>query len=372
MRRVDEINLAAVARIGLTYEAGKLSSGFYKTALRLKDGRAVSLTSISWSGLAQSNNQVGAYRDFVAALIEAVSRASPQARLEAGKPRFVWAAMAATTGALALAALYIAARAFMAGAIGAALVPLALGAVMIWQMGPVVRRNRPRPFTADALPDDLLGGAVSPGASGVCDDEAVELGADPDLAGQARGRPDVGGEVEHVLLHRRGRADHVLPFLVDIDVAGGAGAGAAAFGDDAGHVVADRGLHDGRALLRLDLARGAVLVDVGDLDHRRSPEDGEPPCPRRRAGRSLEQGFGVGERLGRSAPARSATAARASASASRARARVLRSVSADLPWSSAVSSVSRSEATRQAPTALAAPLSVWAASAGPRSGPPRR
>ena len=166
MRRVDEINLAAVARIRLTYEAGKLSSGFYKTALRLTDGRAVSLTSISWSGLAQSNNQVGAYRDFVAALIEAVSRASPQARLEAGKPRFVWAAMAATTGALALAALYIAARAFMAGATGAALVPLALGAVMIWQMGPVVRRNRPRPFTADALPGDLLGGAVSPGASG--------------------------------------------------------------------------------------------------------------------------------------------------------------------------------------------------------------
>jgi hypothetical protein len=163
LRRTDEINLGAVARLRLTYEAGKLSSGFYKTAIRLKDGRSVSLTSLSWSGLAQSTNQVEAYRAFVAALIEAVGRASPQARLEGGKPRFVWTAMAITTGALTLAAAYIALRAFLGGATGGALVPLALGAVIMWQMGPVVLRNRPRPFTADALPADLLG--LSPGAS---------------------------------------------------------------------------------------------------------------------------------------------------------------------------------------------------------------
>jgi hypothetical protein len=165
LRRRDEINLGAVSRLRLTYEAGKLSSGFYKTAIRLKDGRSVSLTSLSWSGLAQSTNQIEAYRAFVATLIAAVVHANPQARLDAGKPRFLWAAMALTTGALTLAAAYIALRAFLGGATGAALVPLALGAVMLWQMGPVVWRNRPRTFTADALPANLLGG-LSPGASG--------------------------------------------------------------------------------------------------------------------------------------------------------------------------------------------------------------
>jgi hypothetical protein len=165
-RRVDEVDLGAVDRIRLTYEAGKLSSGYFRATLRLKDGRSISLSSISWSSMVHSANQMDAYRVFVAALIHAVARVSPRARLEAGKPRFIWGAMAATSAALVVAAAYIAARALMAGSTAGALVPLALGAVMLWQMGPVVWRNRPRPFTADALPADLLGGALSPGASG--------------------------------------------------------------------------------------------------------------------------------------------------------------------------------------------------------------
>src|SRR5262249_13361941 len=54
---------------------------------------------------------------------------------------------------------------------------------------------------------------------------------------------------------------------VHIHVAGGARAGAAAFGDDPGDAVADRGLHHGRADLGLDLMGGAVVLDVGDLLH---------------------------------------------------------------------------------------------------------
>jgi hypothetical protein len=165
LKRTDEVDLRDVERVRLTYEAGKLSSGFYKAALRLKDGRTVALSSISWSSMVHSANQAESYRAFVVALIEAVSRMSPQARLEAGKPPFVWGAMAATSAALAIAAAYIALRALMAGSTAGALVPLALGSVMIWQMGPVVWRNRPRSFTPGALPADLLGGELSPAAS---------------------------------------------------------------------------------------------------------------------------------------------------------------------------------------------------------------
>src|SRR5579872_5437396 len=67
------------------------------------------------------------------------------------------------------------------------------------------------------------------------DGEAVERGRHLDLAGEARGGPDLEGEVEHVLLHLRGLAHDLAPFVGDIDVAGRAGAGAAAFGLDAGN-----------------------------------------------------------------------------------------------------------------------------------------
>src|SRR5208337_4130327 len=62
------------------------------------------------------------------------------------------------------------------------------------------------------------------------DDEAVQRLADLDLAGEPRIRPDLEGEVEHVLLHLRGLADDFSPVFRDIDVAGRAGAGAAALG----------------------------------------------------------------------------------------------------------------------------------------------
>src|SRR5262245_23293696 len=97
--------------------------------------------------------------------------------------------------------------------------------------------------------------------------QAVELGRHLHLAGQARVRLHVVAEVEHVLLHRRRLAHRRTPRLVDMHVAGGAGAGAAAFRLDAGNAVLDGRLHHGRAELTLDRAGGAFMIDIGDFRH---------------------------------------------------------------------------------------------------------
>src|ERR1700730_12991182 len=97
--------------------------------------------------------------------------------------------------------------------------------------------------------------------------QAVELRRHLDLAGQARVRLHVVAEVEHVLLHTRRLAHRLAPCLIDMHVAGGAGAGAAAFRLDAGNAVLDRRLHHGRAELALDRAGGASMIDIGDFGH---------------------------------------------------------------------------------------------------------
>src|ERR1700746_1943417 len=97
--------------------------------------------------------------------------------------------------------------------------------------------------------------------------QAVELRRHLDLAGQARVRLHVVAEVEHVLLHRRRLAHRLPPCCIDMHVAGGAGAGAAAFRLDAGNAVLDRRLHHGRAKLALDRASGAFMIDIGDFRH---------------------------------------------------------------------------------------------------------
>src|SRR5262249_24283134 len=56
--------------------------------------------------------------------------------------------------------------------------------------------------------------------------QAVELGRHLDLARQARVRLHVVAEVEHILLHRRRFTHRRAPRLIDMHVAGGAGAGA--------------------------------------------------------------------------------------------------------------------------------------------------
>jgi len=73
------------------------------------------------------------------------------------------------------------------------------------------------------------------------DDQSVELLAHRNLARQARIEFGLSGKAQHTRLLRPG---HRIPGLVeprriDIDVAGGAGALAAAIGVDAGHVVVD-------------------------------------------------------------------------------------------------------------------------------------
>src|SRR5690606_11014838 len=99
------------------------------------------------------------------------------------------------------------------------------------------------------------------------DDQAAEVVADADLAGQTAVRLDVVGEVEHRLLHGRGAAGLGGEGLVHIDVAGGAGGGAAAVCAEARHIVADCAFHDAEAGLDLDRVLGPVVLDIGDLGH---------------------------------------------------------------------------------------------------------
>ena len=77
--------------------------------------------------------------------------------------------------------------------------------------------------------------------------DAVEIITHLDLAGQARIGLNVIGEVQHVLFHRVRRTCTVRPGVVHIDMARGAGAGAAAFGLDAGDHVLDGTFHNGGA-----------------------------------------------------------------------------------------------------------------------------
>src|SRR5262245_29092019 len=97
--------------------------------------------------------------------------------------------------------------------------------------------------------------------------QPVKSVGDLDLAGQAAVVANVEGEVQHVLFHLVAGADPFPPFGLDIDMTGGAGAGAAAVGIDARHHVLDRRFHHGHAVLAFDLLLCPVLLDESQPCH---------------------------------------------------------------------------------------------------------
>jgi hypothetical protein len=98
-------------------------------------------------------------------------------------------------------------------------------------------------------------------------DESVQLLRDADLATQPGTRADFARELQHVVFHFARGADLRSPFLIDQDMAGGAGQATTALCLDARQTVANGPLHHRETFFDLDGARDTVVTDVGDLRH---------------------------------------------------------------------------------------------------------
>jgi hypothetical protein len=148
--------LDEVALIRLTFELGALGRYIFRLTLRLRDGRKVGLTNVTWHGFGDTTRQDEAYRAFAGALIAAATRLSPHCLLLAGRSRSVWLAMVVVVALTLLGLAAFTGRAFSLGASGAGVMGLAMFAFTAWQVLPLVLRNRPRVFTPAALPADLM------------------------------------------------------------------------------------------------------------------------------------------------------------------------------------------------------------------------
>ncbi|QFU16155.1 hypothetical protein [Microvirga thermotolerans] len=155
-RKVHEVSLGAVETVRMTYEPGRFGQKVYRTRIRMQDGRTFAFSSLTWRSLVEARSQPEEYRRFARGLFSAIAGANPQARFVAGKSRPVWVATAALTLASLLAMAYLVWRALQMNATGIALLGGLFALVGIWQLEPLVRLNRPRPFSPDAPPEELM------------------------------------------------------------------------------------------------------------------------------------------------------------------------------------------------------------------------
>jgi hypothetical protein len=156
LRKIDRVDLRTVEQLRLTFEPKSFVNRVFRLTLRLRDGKKLSFSSITWRSMIDARPQNDEYRAFAQKVIEAVAKANPNARFICGKPLLLWGLIVMVTAATLLTIAAFSFRALQLGSLTTALFGSGVLALGIWQLEPFVRLNRPAMFTPDQPPPALL------------------------------------------------------------------------------------------------------------------------------------------------------------------------------------------------------------------------
>jgi hypothetical protein len=147
---------AGISSIRLSYRPVSMQSHRFRADIENTGGARLVMLSTTWQTAALMAPQDNDYRAFIAQLHARMAVAASKATLIGGlTPRIYGAALILLTlVALAMTGLLI--RAIAVGEWAGVLFLLGFAALFTWQIGGFIRRNRPRAYTFDHLPEALL------------------------------------------------------------------------------------------------------------------------------------------------------------------------------------------------------------------------
>jgi hypothetical protein len=147
---------ADIAKIRLSYRPVSMQSRRFRADIENTNRQQVTILSTTWQTVALMAPQDRDYRAFIMELHRRMREAGSHAALIGGV--HPWAHTAGMV-LLALVAVSIAGllvRALATGEFAGALFLVGFAALFGWQIGGFMRRNRPRTYTFDHLPEALL------------------------------------------------------------------------------------------------------------------------------------------------------------------------------------------------------------------------
>jgi len=147
---------ASIATIRLSYRPVSQQARRYRADLSSDKGRRIHLLSASWQTAALVAPQDATYRTFMLGLHRRIAAAGGRPALTTGlrRPFYLLALGAVVLVGALLAALFV--RAAWIGSIAGMLFMVGFAALFAWQIGGFMRRNRPRTYTLDDVPRELL------------------------------------------------------------------------------------------------------------------------------------------------------------------------------------------------------------------------
>jgi hypothetical protein len=148
--------LDKIAAIRLSYRPVSMQSRRFRADIEDTRGERVTLYSTTWHTVALMSPQDDGYRAFIVELHRRLAGIDSKAVLVVGiNPRIYLAGMA-VTAVVGIAMLGLLIRALFTAEYAGALFLVGFAALFAWQIGGFMRRNKPRSYTFDALPKDVL------------------------------------------------------------------------------------------------------------------------------------------------------------------------------------------------------------------------
>ena len=145
-----------IAGIRLSYRPVTMQSRRFRADIDHVNGQRVTILSTSWQTVALIVPQDIDYRAFITQLHQRLVAAGSRAVLSGGDRPAVHLAGIVFMALAAIALAGLLARAVATGQFAGAMFLIGFAGVFAWQIGGFVRRNKPRRYSFDELPTELL------------------------------------------------------------------------------------------------------------------------------------------------------------------------------------------------------------------------
>ena len=145
-----------IATLRLSYKPSSMQSRRFRADIKSIGGYRIAILSTTWQTASLMTPQDNGYRAFIVELHRRMAAAGSKAVLVAGIKPATYAIALAMLAFLAVSMTGLFARAVWTGELYGALFLVGFAALFTWQIGGFVRRNRPRAYDFDHLPETLL------------------------------------------------------------------------------------------------------------------------------------------------------------------------------------------------------------------------
>jgi hypothetical protein len=147
---------AEIASIRLSYRPMSMQTRRFRADIKRSGGGRIAIISTSWQTVTLMTPQDQGYRAFITELHRRMKAAGSKASLLGGIGTVTYAAAVVMLALLAIAMVGLLVRALATSEFTGALFLVAIAIWFAWTIGGFIKRNRPRRYTFDELPETLL------------------------------------------------------------------------------------------------------------------------------------------------------------------------------------------------------------------------